>query len=605
MQAQRRSPRLIAIACIVAAAAGCGIADRRAPLASGSASGYDVVLITLDTTRADHLGSYGYAAASTPNLDRLAREGIRFADAVSPAPLTLPSHATILTGLDPQNHGVRQNGQFRLDPSRVTLAEVLKEKGYETAAFVSGFVLDSRYGLSQGFDLYDDETEPLPGQPFGGLGERSAEAVTDRALSWLGSRDQTRPFFLWVHYYDPHAEYKPPGDFASRFENPYDGEIAYMDSQLGRLLTELQREATELLVIVAGDHGESFGEHSEYAHSRLIYETTQHVPLFLWSPSVAKPSVVDDIVVGLVDIFPTVLDLLGIRNAENLDGITLRRAGENRERAIYLETMAPYLDNGWAPLHGLRRHTDKYILAPRPEYYDLASDPGERKNLYATTKAASAALAEELRTRLKDTPSAEAIAKDAAAPDPETLRRLQALGYLSGPGPTAAAASELPDPKDMIPLQRILIESRSFRREGKLDEALVKAGEARKVAPKDLEVLEETALVFIERNELEEAEEALRAYTSLKPNPNILMLLAEILAETGRRSEGEILLQQAMELEPDHGGVMITWGDFLVARGKYNEAMSWYQKAKEVDPYRATAVADRRIVELRQRASGS
>jgi arylsulfatase A-like enzyme len=585
---------------------GCkGEADLDPMLASGSASGFDVVLITLDTTRADHLGSYGYAAAETPNLDRLAREGIRFTDAVSPAPLTLPSHASILTGLDPQNHGVRQNGQFRLDPSRVTLAEVLKVNGYETAAFVSGFVLDSRYGLSQGFDLYDGETEPFPGQPFGGLGERSAEAVTDRALSWLGSREGTRPFFLWVHYYDPHAEYKPPEPFAGRFENPYDGEIAFMDSQIGRLVAELQKGRTRLLVIAAGDHGESLGEHSEYAHSRLIYETTQHVPLFLWSPSIAKPRVVDGAVVGLVDIFPTVVDLLGIRSAEDLDGISLRQAGENRDRALYIETMAPYLDNGWAPLHGLRRHRDKYILAPKPEYYDLAADPGELKNLYVKAKTASDPLAEELRARLKDTPSAEAIARDAAAPDPETLRRLQALGYLSGPGPAAAAGSELPDPKDMIPIQRILIESRTFRREGRLEEALAKASEARKVAPKDLEVLEENGLVFIEMNRLEEAEEALRAYTALKPNPNILILLAEILAETGRRSEGETLLQQAMELEPDHGGVMITWGDFLAARGKYDEAMSWYQKAKEVDPYRATAVADRRIVELRKRASGS
>jgi arylsulfatase A-like enzyme/Flp pilus assembly protein TadD len=590
----------------VAILCGCtGATDLGESLASGSASGYDVVLITLDTTRADHLGSYGYGAAETPNLDRLASEGIRFADAVSPAPLTLPSHASILTGLDPQNHGVRNNGQFRLDPSRVTLAEVLKEKGYETAAFVSGFVLDARYGLSQGFDLYDDETEPLPGQPFGGLGERSAQAVTDRALGWLRSRDESRPIFLWVHYYDPHAEYRSPEAFARRFQNPYDGEIAFMDSQVGRLLSELESERARLLVIVAGDHGESLGEHSEYAHSRLVYEATQHVPLFVWSPSIVKPRVVAEAVVGLVDIFPTVLDLAGIPSEQDGDGISLRRAGENPGRAVYFETMAPYLDAGWAPLHGLRRRTDKYILAPRPEYYDLASDPDERKNLYATKKAAWETLAEELHSRLKDTPSAEAIAKDAAAPDPETLRRLQALGYLSGPGPAAGAGPDLPDPKDMMPLQRILIESRSFRREGRLEEALARASEARKFAPKDLEVLEENGLVFIEMNRLPEAEEALRAYTALKPNPNILMLLAEILAATGRRSEGEILLQQAMELEPDHGGVMITWGDFLAARGKYGEAMSWYRKAKEVDPYRATAVADRRIVELRQRASGS
>ncbi len=597
--------RILAVLCCAFGIPLAGCSSRESFPASGSAASFNVALITLDTTRADRLGAYGNEKAETPHLDRLAREGIRFADAVSPAPLTLVAHASILSGLDPYHHGVRHNGQYRLDPSQVILSETLRENGYETAAFVSAFVLDARYGLAQGFDHYDDRTEPLPGQPFGGLGERSAEAVTDAALAWLGARVRAKPYFLWVHYYDPHSEYRPPSEFAKRFQaSPYDGEIAYMDSEIGRLVATLEETKDRLLLIVAGDHGESFGEHSEYTHSRLLYETTQRVPLFLWSPAlVSKPRVIDG-VVGLVDIFPTVLDLLGIENGFPGDGVSLRLAESERERSIYLETMAPYLDNGWAPLHGLRRRLDKYIFAPRPEYYDLASDPDESDDLYEERGEAAAELAEELAGMLQGTPSAEAAAAAAMKPDPESLRRLQALGYLSGAGPTSAEG-DLPDPKDMMPIQGLVMESRGLRKAGRLDEALTKAREALERAPKDLEVLEENALVYIEMNRLPEAEAALRAYSASKPNPNIYILLAEILAETGRAPEGEELLSRAMELEPDHGGVMITKGDLLADQGRYEEALAWYQKAKAVDPYRATAVADRHIVELRKRASGS
>jgi arylsulfatase A-like enzyme len=585
--------------------AACGTQE---PLSSGRAAGFDVALVTLDTTRADHVGAYGYDKAETPNLDRLAREGVRFADAVSPAPITLVAHSSVLTGLDPDHHKVRHNGEYRLDPSQVTLAEVLQANGYETAAFVSGFVLDARYGLAQGFDRYDDRTEAFPGQPFGGLGERSAESVTDAALEWLGVRDRAKPFFLWVHYYDPHAEYKPPQPFARKFaKSPYDGEIAYMDSQVGRLVTALEKAAPKLLVIAAGDHGESFGEHSEYSHGRLLYETTQRVPLILWSkPAISRPQVVDDVVVGLVDVFPTILDLLSIRDGVPRDGISLRLAREKPGRAIYMETMMAYLDNGWAPLYSLRRREDKFIFAPRPEYYRLGADSRERENLFgkAATKDTVEELSQALARRLEGS-SVEAVAASATKPDPESLRLLQSLGYLSGPGRAEKTAGALPDPKDMVRILELAIESRTLRREGKLEEALARARRALELAPKDLEVIEENALVYVEMNRLEDAEAALRSYLALKPNPNICILLGEILRKTGRKPEAAELLQRAMALEPDHGGALIAWGDFLAGEHQYAEALESYQKAKRVDPYRAASVADKRIVELRLRASGS
>jgi arylsulfatase A-like enzyme len=593
--------RRLAILCAILA--GCGTTvEPPVSLSEGDAKGANVVLLTLDTTRADRLGAYGYEKARTPALDRLAREGILYADAVSPVPMTLPAHASILTGLDPRNHGVRHNGQYRLDDSATTLAEVLAENGYETAAFVSGFVLDSRYGLSQGFEHYDDQIDPLPGQPFSGLGERSAGRVTDAALAWFKSRVAERPLFLWVHYYDPHAEYRPPEEF--REGDPYDGEIAYMDSQIARLIEAIETAGEPVLVIAAGDHGEAFGEHSEYGHSRLLYETTQRVPLLLWSPgSIPGGGIVNDAVVGLVDVFPTVLDLLDIPAPDGIDGVSLRLARERKDRALYLETLAPFLDNGWSPLQALRRHGDKYILAPKEEYYDLGRDPGELRNLYRDGDTTP--LASDLAARLGGDPSPGAIAESAAKPDSEALKKLQALGYLSGPGPSTESGGELPDPKDMMPIQRLVIESRTLRREGRPEDALPKAREALRAAPQDLEALEEVGLVSIELDRLEDAEKALKRRVELKPSANINVLLAQILARTGRMEEGVALLELALELEPDNGGVLIARGDFFAEDGNYREALAWYERAKEVDPHRATAVADRRIVEVRLRASGS
>jgi tetratricopeptide (TPR) repeat protein len=314
---------------------------------------------------------------------------------------------------------------------------------------------------------------------------------------------------------------------------------------------------------------------------------------------------VDDAVVGLVDIFPTVLDLLSLRDERPRDGISLRIAREKQDRAIYMETMMAYLDNGWAPLHALRRREDKYIVAPRPEYYRLAEDPKESANLIEKVSARDEVdeLSQAIASRLEGT-TAEAVAASATKPDPESLRRLQSLGYLSGPGPASKSSGGLPDPKDMVRILELAIESRSLRREGKLEEALARARRARELAPKDLEIIEENALVYIEMNRLEEAEEALRAYAALKPNANIFIMLAQVLKERGQRAEGEALLKEAMNLEPDNGRVHIAWGDFLSEQGKYAEALESYQKAKRVDPYRATEIADKRIVELRRRGSG-
>jgi arylsulfatase A-like enzyme len=317
-----------------------------------------IVLVSIDTLRADHLGCYGAAFAHTPRLDALAAGGVRFANAISPAPLTLPSHTTLLTGLDPPEHGVRHNGVFRLTDDVPTLAEHLREAGFATAAFVAAYVLDRQFGLDRGFDRYDDRTsQPRYGRGMLTFPERPANEVVDAALEWLASAPGR--FFLWVHLYDPHAEYRPPAGFASAFPaRPYDGEIAFADFQVGRLLAALDQRFPDgrTLVVVTADHGESLGEHGEATHSHLVYDATQHVPLIVQGPGLPRGGVVED-VVALRDVAPTVLDLLGVPPLPGATGRSLAeavRGGALEPRAAHVETLAPQLDWGWSPLLGLR-----------------------------------------------------------------------------------------------------------------------------------------------------------------------------------------------------------------------------------------------------------
>jgi arylsulfatase A-like enzyme len=561
-------------------------------LEPGSASGYDVVLVTIDTLRADRLGSYGHHRARTPTLDRLASEGLRFETAISPVPLTLPAHASIMTGLDPASHGVRHNGIFRLDESRTTLAEILESRGYATGAFVSSFVLDARYGLGQGFRSYDASLEPPSTPSLVGLeSERSAKAVTDAGIAWLRDRPSGAPYFLWMHYYDPHAPYEPPEGFSG----DYDGEIAYVDSEVARLVEALP-DHDRLLLLIVGDHGESLGEHRERTHSRLLYEATQRVPWILWSPSlVTRPRVIEDMV-GLVDLAPTLLDLLGLESFRT-DGKSLLRIDAS-DRYLYLETLAPYFDNGWAPLYAMRSASAKYIAAPKPEMYDLASDPGETRNLFRSGGDAPP-LASALEEKLGEAPGLEAVRSGIQKLDPGELRRLQSLGYLGGPGP--AGSGELPDPKDMMPVLKLVEDAGADRRAGRLEDAIEKMERARKGAPRDLLVLETLGILTALAGRMEEAESILRERLSLAASPDVAIILANVLRETGRAPEGKAILEEAMAIETEHGGLLVTLGDFLAAEGRPAEALALYARAKDVDPSRASALANSRIREIRSR----
>ncbi|MET0552897.1 MAG: sulfatase, partial [Vicinamibacteria bacterium] len=346
----------------------------------------NVLLVTIDTLRADHVGAYGHAGAQTPHLDQLAANGMRFERATTVAPLTLPAHSSLLTGTFPGWHGVRDNGGFYLGEEQTTLAEVLRDRGFRTGGFVASFVLDRRWGTSQGFDRFFDEFDLDRFKDSLGMDaiQRPGNEVVDRAVAWLGE-DRERSFFAWVHLYDPHTPYEAPEPYRSRFpatqEGAYDAEIAFADAQLGRLLGALGARRKDTLIVVAGDHGEMLGERSEQTHGYFIYEPVTRVPLVLAGPGVPARVVPDQ--VRVVDVLPTLLSRLGIPAPAAVQGADLSplARGERMSLLAHSESWYPRYHYGWSELRSVQDGRFKLIHAPRPELFDLQDDPHEARDL--------------------------------------------------------------------------------------------------------------------------------------------------------------------------------------------------------------------------------
>ena len=422
----------------------------------------NLLIITLDTTRADAIGTYG-GRAVTPTIDQLARTGIVFEQASTVAPLTLPAHCSLFTALTPASHQVHENGEDALAPQFVTLAERLNAHGFQTGAFVSSVVLDHQRGLDQGFDVYRD-LDKRPGPIDRESLRRSADGVVDDALGWL-DRIEGRRFFAWLHFYDAHAPAQPPAEFASsNGQNSYVGAIGFIDFQLSRVINFLdeRRLLDRTVVVVVGDHGESLGEHGEATHGLFVYQSVMRVPLIIHAPlaNMQGRRLIEP--VGIVDVTPTVLDLLGETAAPAADGKTLvpLMTGAVKELGleVYSESRYGFDRFGWSPLMALRQGRFKLILAPRPELYDLASDPHELTNLYGQRAATASALTQRLQ-RIGHPADAERVA-NIGAMDTATRDRLAALGYISGvaPRPPLDAAEQLADPKDRIELYRRITE---------------------------------------------------------------------------------------------------------------------------------------------------
>ena len=428
----------------------------------------NLILITVDTLRADRLGSYGYSKIQTPHIDSLAAQGVRFETVVAQAPLTLPSHSSILTGTYPMFHQVRDNVGYRLENSKRTLAEVLKEAGYKTGAFVGAYVLSAKFGLNQGFDVYDDDFGKR--QNGGGIVnlnhlERPAAEVISRAVQWIGGQ-RNGPFFAWIHLYDPHDPYDPPAPFNTRFAGRlYDGEVTYVDQEVGRFVDLLKKRGLfdGTIIALTSDHGESFGEHGEFTHGYFVYDTTLLVPLIIKPTGGSLKNVVVSQQVRTVDLLPTLLQMLRIAVPPNLQGISMLDliAGRSHEwpTEAYSETHYPE-QFGWSSLRALRRLDTKYIDAPRPELFALSVDPEELKNRASQIPEAAAALRKRL-VEIEKMYAGPATPVARVVLSREELKSLASLGYL---GNTASSTRHgtstfLADPKDKLRVFALISEA--------------------------------------------------------------------------------------------------------------------------------------------------
>jgi len=587
----------------------------------------NVLLVTIDTLRADRLGCYGYGGAATPVLDGLAARGVRFATAVAHAPLTAPSHASILTGLLPLAHGVRDNGAFVLPPSPTTLAEVLQRAGYRTAAFVSGFPLDHRYGFARGFSTYDDHLSRGRDPQRAPYVERTADEASRRAGEWI--RAAPSPWFAWVHFFDPHAPYAPPPDLAARFaSSPYDGEIAFVDREMGRLLAAVEAGPGGTLVLVTSDHGESLGEHGEATHGVFVYDSTLLVPWIMAGPGIPRGRVARVVARG-IDVAPTLLDYAGLDAPRAIEGRSLRPAADGMEMEdapAYAESLFCRLNLGWTELHAWRTAGWKLVDAPRPELYDLGADPGETRDVSAARGEEGRALRSELQRAL------EARPPDASTvPSSESRERLRALGYVSA---TAPARPTGRDPKDGIALverlERGLAEARArpalavdelsaflaeepdaplarryraiaYQFAGRYGESVadIQALEARgPLSLEDLTVLAESLRLA---RRPDEALAALDRAATLDPRaPEPLLLRGRSLRALGRSEEAKAALRQALDLAPESAEARRGLGELALERGAIDEAASFLEPIVAADATDVPALVKLGVVRMRQ-----
>ena len=554
---------------LAAAAALVALAIAGLLLAKRSAAPPSLLLVTIDTLRADHVSAYGYPQPTTPSLDGLARRGVRFASAQSASPLTGPSHATLLTGHYPPVHGVRDNARFVIGDRTPTLAERLQRAGYDTAAFVSAFPVAAAFGFGRGFEVFD---EGLHAARAGQLAERPANEAADAAAAWLRGRG-ARPFFAWVHFYDPHEPYAPPAAERARFPLPYDGEVAFADGQVGRLLGVLREAGLErrTLVAVLSDHGEGLGEHGESTHGLLLYESTLRVPFVLAGPGVPEGRVVSERV-GTIDALPTLLALLGLPAPEGLPGRDLRPALAGRplpRQPLYAESLYGRLNCRWAALRCLTDGESKLVAGGRDELFDLANDLGERSDLSASEPVRASGMRDGLHRLV----AAMAPAGDRALPSalsPDQAEKLRALGYVaSGGGQGPLDDPGLPDPRDRVAAferLRALGGARGGALRAALGEALALAREDRG-NPFAHEV---TAGLAFEAGELALAADAFERFLELEPErADVRARRGDLLRTLGRLPEAERELRRAVAESAKGADLVarVALARTLVARG--------------------------------------
>lgn len=550
----------------------------------------NVLLITIDTLRADHVGSYGYAAAQTPALDALAARGVRFTQATTVAPLTLPAHSSLMTGTFPAAHGVRDNGGFYLGDDQATLATELHGRGYRTGGFIAAFVLDHRWGIARGFDRYYDDFDLAKYRVDIGLDavQRPGSDVVTHAIEWL-DQDAARPFFAWVHLYEPHAPYDAPEPVRAHFPDTmigaYDAEIATADIQVGRLLDHLARggRLDRTIVVVLGDHGESLGEHGEEQHGFFIYDSDVHIPLIVAGPGIGARVVREQ--VRIVDVMPTLLQLIGIAAPKAVQGrslVPLVRGDRLDDLVGLSETWYPRHHYGWSELTSIRDDRYHFIAAPRRELYDLQDDPGELRNIAEANPARADALERALRTMVAGT----VVNRSPAAPrpvDPDVEERLRSLGYVgSSISPRTLEERPRGDPKDKIALYNLLKQAGLDSVEGRFDAGIAKV---RAALASDPDIVEAYLMLGNMNAKAKREGEALAAYRkalAVDPdNQTAAFNLALAYKTAGDIEAAEAGFERVLSLNPRDAKARYQLADIWMRRGDFTRAEAALRRAVE------------------------
>lgn len=559
---------------LVLMAAACAPGEPRGPGAGGA--GTPVILISVDTLRADHLPAYGYRDVQTPAIDALATDGIVYENAHSHAPTTLPSHASILTGVPPTEHGARDNAGFALDPATRTLAELLADAGYRTGGFVSAFPLRPETGIAAGFGTFDAELTSGDGSTPGGS-ERSGQATLRRALAWLREPGDA-PVFLFLHLYEPHRPYSAPPDIASRFALPYDAEIAEADRIVGSLLAELRARGLydEALILFLSDHGEGLGDHGELEHGIFVYAATLHVPLLVKLPGSERAGTRIAAPVQLIDVLPTILQVAGRGVPEGLHGRSLLSIdGATRVPSIYSESYAPRLRFGWSELLSLIEYPLHYIEAPEPELYDMAADPAEQRNLFGDRPDDVRRMGARLRTLVRAPAQPTAISAEARD-------KLAALGYLGGGG-LAEGDGPRADPKSKLGVLRDLDAGAEAFFAGHFEEAIAGYDAVLRADPGIPAAWELLGRAQLALGRLDDASSSLEMVVALGAADDTLHLrLSEMYLRLQRFDDAAQAAERALEGEPARARVLLARAE--LARERPAEAQALLEHALQEDP---------------------
>jgi arylsulfatase A-like enzyme/Tfp pilus assembly protein PilF len=552
---------------------------------------FNVVLVTLDTVRADALGCYGRRDIRTPTLDALAAQGVRFESCFAQTPLTLTSHVTLMTGTQPLFHGVRDNGAFVVSPKMITMAELFKAKGYATGAFIGAYVLDSQWGLDQGFDVYYDKFDLKKFQRISLESvRRPANEVLDAALPWLEAR-KGGPFFAWIHLYDAHAPYTPPAPYDRQYAAlPYLGEIAFADAQLLRLRRFLESNGLldRTFIVVAGDHGESLGEHGEATHGFFIYRSTLRVPLIIATPFPQFQGIVSAEAAGLVDVLPTVCRMAGLPVPDEVQGRSLLPAffgrSDRKPPLIYSETYYPRFHFGWSELKAVQNARYKLILAPEPELYDVAADPGEEHNLVSTEPRVYRDLSAEAETFMRKA-GRNAYQLDTSNIDAKARERLSALGYVGSFTDQAKLRGKaLADPKEKISVYNELAQARDLAKDGKPGVAI---DAIRRVITADPDIPDAyftLGSLLAQDQRPEEAVEAFKQVLERKPDEGFAAFnIVRIYEQMGQLEEAERFAMEYLRKGFEEPQLLLMLGNMKLLRKDYDAAIPYFERTLALD----------------------